>query len=136
MTSGAPNTDRPVVVFDGLCNLCNRSVDFVVRHDRDAVFAMATNQGEAASSLLGSDAADLDTIALVEDGRVHRRSTAILRIARRLPWPWKLLYVGIIIPRPLRDAAYRLITVRRYRWFGKRETCRLPTPEEAARFLD
>lgn len=96
---------------------------------------MAANQGETARRLLGDAAADVDTIALVEPGRVSHRSTAVLRIARRLPWPWRAGAALLVIPRPLRDALYRLLARYRYRWFGKRSTCRLPTPEEAARFL-
>lgn len=127
--------ERPVIVFDGVCNLCNTSIDFVMRRDRGRVFLMAANQGETARRLLGDAAADVDTIALVEPGRVSHRSTAVLRIARRLPWPWRAGAALLAIPRPLRDALYRLLARYRYRWFGKRSTCRLPTPEEAARFL-
>ncbi len=127
--------ERPVIVFDGVCNLCNTSIDFVMRRDRGRVFLMAANQGETARRLLGDAAADVDTIALVEPGRVSHRSTAVLRIARRLPWPWRAGAALLVIPRPLRDALYRLLARYRYRWFGKRSTCRLPTPEEAARFL-
>ena len=129
-----PDT-RPVVVFDGVCNLCNRAVDFIVRRDRDGVFALTPNQGTTATELLGARAADLDTIALVEGDRVTERSTAVLRIARRLPWPWRASYAFVVLPRPLRDALYRVLADNRYRWFGKKDSCRLPTPEEAARFL-
>ena len=127
--------DRPVVVFDGVCNLCNSSVDFIVRHDEDAVFALAANQSDAAQELLGERAADTDTIALVENGEVHYRSAAVLRIARRLPWPWRMAYGFIVVPRPIRDAAYRFLAKNRYRWFGKKDSCRLPTEAEASRFL-
>lgn len=132
----ATTDSRPVVIFDGVCNLCNRSIDFIVRRDREGLFAIAPNEGEAARALLGDDAADASTIVLVEDGQRYERSTAVLRIARRLPMPWKLAYAGIVIPRPVRDLAYQLLAKNRYRWFGRRDSCRLPTPEEAARFLD
>ena len=129
------NEERPIIVFDGVCNLCNTSIDFVMRRDRGQVFLMAANQGETARRLLGDAAADVDTIALVEPGRVSHRSTAVLRIARRLPWPWRAGAVLLVVPRPLRDALYRILARYRYRWFGKRSSCRLPTPDEAARFL-
>lgn len=134
---GEPSAhDGPIVVFDGICNLCNRSVDFIVRHDTDSTFRFAANQSAAAARLLGSGADDLETIALVEPDRVTYRSTAALRIARQLSWPWKGTYAAIIVPRPVRDAAYRLLSKNRYRWFGTRDTCRLPTADEEARFLD
>jgi predicted DCC family thiol-disulfide oxidoreductase YuxK len=133
--AGDPWPDRPVVVFDGVCNLCNRAVDFVVRHDRDGVFLLAANQSDAAARLLGDQASDLDTIVLVDGDAVHTRSDAVLRIAGRLPWPWRAAVAGVVVPRPLRDALYRLVARRRYRWFGRRDTCRLPSPEEAERFL-
>ena len=126
---------RPVVVFDGVCNLCNRAVDFIVRRDRDAVFALTPNQGETAVALLGSDADDLDTIVLVDSEGEHRESDAVVRIARRLPWPWRAASIFRLVPRPARDFAYRFVARRRYSWFGHKDSCRLPTPEEAARFL-
>ncbi len=124
-----------VIVFDGVCNLCNRSVDFVMRRDRSEIFLFTPNQGDTAAQLIGDAAANLDTIALVEPDRISDRSTAVLRIARHLPWPWRAGAALIVIPRPLRDAAYKVLARYRYRWFGERSTCRLPSPEEAARFL-
>ncbi len=130
--------EQPVIVFDGVCNLCNGAVDFIIRFDRNAVFQFASNQSEAGEAIVaqaGVSTFEADTIVLCEDGESYVRSTAVLRIARRLGWPWKAAYVFIIVPGPVRDVLYRLIAKNRYRLFGRRETCRLPTPEERTRFL-
>lgn len=129
---------HPVVIFDGVCNLCNASVDFIIRHDEAGVFKVSANQHETGRKILaeqGVDPHQVDTVFLYENGTLYRRSTAALRIARRLGFPWNLLYGFIIIPSPIRDAVYKVIAQNRYRWFGKKETCRLPTPEERERFL-
>lgn len=132
--------DHPVILFDGVCNLCNASVDFVVRRDRRVRFRLAPLQSQVARELVGARRATdtmPDSVVLVErDGRVFTRSTAALRIVRRLRFPWPLLYVFVLVPRPLRDIVYDWIARNRYRWFGVRDTCRLPTPEERSRFLD
>ena len=130
--------ERPVVVFDGVCNLCNRAVQFILDHDRRGALLLTANQSEAGQRLLAgrtSGASPEDTIFLVDNGRIHERSTAALRIARALGFPWSLLYAFVIVPRPLRDLAYKWIARNRYRWFGKRESCRLPRAGEAERFL-
>lgn len=129
---------HPVVLFDGVCNLCNGSVQFILKRDPQARFRFASLQSEAGRSLLvehGLDPDALSSVVVIEDGRVWQESSAALRIARHLPGAWKLLRVFIVIPRPLRDAVYRLIARNRYRWFGKSETCWLPTPELKGRFL-
>jgi len=128
----------PIVLFDGVCNLCNRSVQTILRHDRQARFRFASLQspvGERLRVELGIDREKVDSVILVEGGRWYKESDAALRIARGLGGPWKALEIFRLIPRPLRDAAYRLIARNRYRWFGKRETCWLPTPELRGRFL-
>jgi predicted DCC family thiol-disulfide oxidoreductase YuxK len=130
---------RPVIIFDGVCNLCNASVDFVIRRDRRGQFLFASNQSEAGRALLsrfGVAPGDVQSVYLVEGDRIASRSTAALRTARRLGLPWSLAAAFLAIPRPLRDVVYDFIARNRYRWFGKKETCRLPTPEERARFLD
>lgn len=134
----------PVVLFDGVCNLCNRSVQFIIRNDPAGKLRFAPLQTPAAESLLKAarEAGPLpDSIVLVEPGRdggpprVSTRSTAVLRIARRMRAPWPLAAAFLIIPRPIRDWAYSQIARRRYRWFGKRDSCMMPTPELRARFL-
>lgn len=129
---------RPVILFDGVCNLCNRSVRFVIDRDPEARFLFAHLQSGFAAGLLASldGPADLTTVILVEEGRLYTRSTAALRIARGLSGPWRLAYVLIAVPRPIRDAVYGWIARNRYRWFGRTEACRIPTPDEAARFID
>ena len=128
---------KPVILFDGVCNLCNSSVNFVIDRDPDGIFQFAALQSESASTLMERHGIGhgLDTIVLLEDDRVYDRSTAALRIARRLNGGWPVLYVAIVIPKFLRDSVYRFIARNRYRWFGRSENCRVPTPALKARFL-
>ena len=129
--------DKPVILFDGVCNLCNASVNFVIDRDPDGLFQFAALQSDFAAGLIEKYGVGqgLDTIVLVESGKVYDRSTAALRIARHLSGPWPVLYVGIIIPKFIRDIVYRFIARNRYRWFGQTEQCRVPTAELQARFL-
>lgn len=128
-----------VLLFDGVCNLCNGSVNFIIDRDPAGYFKFAPLQSASGRKLLeehGLPTDSMDTLVLVEGGRSYVRSTAALRIARRLTFPWPLLVVGFLVPRVLRDLAYKLIATNRYRWFGKSETCRLPTPALRSRFLE
>ena len=128
-----------VVLFDGVCNLCNGAVNFVIDRDPDGYFRFAPLQSDVGEEILAdAGAADvsLDTIVLVEDGEVYDRSTAALRIARHLSGAWPLLYAFIVVPRPLRDAVYDWIAANRYRWFGTRDQCRVPTPGLKEHFLE
>jgi|ERR1051326_2349917 predicted DCC family thiol-disulfide oxidoreductase YuxK len=128
-----------VVLFDGICNFCDWSVDFVIDRDPAGYFRFAALQSNAARPLLarcGLPAEHLGNIVLFEDGVCYGRSTAALRIVRRLSAPWPLLYALIIVPRPLRDALYDWFGRNRYRWFGKRDVCRAPSPETRERFLE
>ena len=130
---------HPVLLFDGVCNLCNGSVQFILRRDPEARFRFASLQSAVGQRYLdelriGRQA--LDSMILIEGGRWFRESDAALRIARLLPGPWKMLGLFRLLPRPLRDRLYRFIARNRYRWFGKRESCWLPTPELRGRFLD
>lgn len=127
----------PIVFFDGDCGLCNRSVDWIIRHDRKAIFRFAPLQGDTALEQLGVDAgADLKTIVLLDENGQHRRSVAVVAILRRLGGFWRFCGALLwIVPRPIRDWGYNVIARNRYRWFGKHETCRMPTPEERTRFL-
>jgi predicted DCC family thiol-disulfide oxidoreductase YuxK len=135
MAGGVEHPNHPIVVFDGICNLCNRWVDFLIRHDRNGRFRVTPNQGETALTLLGPDAAATDTIVLFDERGRHDRSTAVLRIAGGLPWPWKAAAAGLIVPPPVRNGLYKLVARNRFRWWGRRESCRLPTPDEQERFL-
>jgi len=128
-----------VILFDGVCNLCNGVVQFVIARDPTGRFRFAALQSDAARRLLGRRDPPRewpDSIVLVEDGGVFTRSTAALRVARGLRFPWPLAYVFVGVPRPLRDRVYDIVARNRYRWFGRRDACMLPTPELRARFVD
>lgn len=138
----------PIVLFDGVCNLCDAAVRFIVDRDPHGRFRFAALQSTAAERLLSSfdvaadgrprrsDAgAEPRTIYLLEGGRLYQRSTAALRIARHLRAPWPLAGLCLAVPAPFRDAVYDFVAKRRYAWFGRRDACRVPTPEEARRFL-
>ncbi len=129
-----------IVLFDGVCNLCSASVRFIAVRDRDAFFKFASIQSEAAKELMlehgvAITEGDPASIVLIEDGRALERSTAALHIARHLNGIWKLGWVLLVVPRFLRDAVYDFIAKRRYRWFGKKDVCMVPTSELRARFL-
>jgi len=130
--------DRPVLFFDGVCNLCSRAVQFMLRHDRRRRFLFAPLQ-PAAGSLLPAgmaDAADTPvSVVLAYRGRYYRESDAVLHALRLLGGGWRLLFAGIIIPRFVRDRIYRRIARNRYRWFGKRDACMVPDAAQRARFL-
>ncbi len=127
-----------VIVFDGVCNFCNASVNFVMARDPDRKFRFGTLQSEAAQQILKElevSTEDFETFLLLEDDRVFTKSTAALRIARQLGSLWPLLYALMVIPRPIRDIAYDFMARHRYQWMGKTETCRVPTPAERERFV-
>lgn len=130
--------EPPIVLFDGVCNLCSGSVQFLLKRDLEGRLRFASLQSDAGRSLMAKHGLDVDALSsvlLIEDGQVWQESSAALRIARHLPGAWKLLRVFTAVPRPLRDTVYRWIARNRYRWFGKAGTCWLPTPELKARFL-
>jgi predicted DCC family thiol-disulfide oxidoreductase YuxK len=127
-----------VILFDGVCNLCNGFVQFVIARDPAGRFRFAPLQSDAARRLLGGRDAPQewpDSIVLVEDGGVFTRSTAALRVARGLRFPWPLAYAFVGVPRPLRDWVYDIVARNRHRWFGRRDVCMLQTPELRARFI-
>jgi len=132
------NQAASIVLFDGYCNLCHRSVLFIIKRDRTGRFKFVSLQSEPGRQLLsgaGGDPASLETMILLEDGLLYDRSTAALRICRKLDGPWPLLFIFIIIPRPVRDMVYRWIARNRYRWFGRKEECLVPSEELKSRFL-
>jgi predicted DCC family thiol-disulfide oxidoreductase YuxK len=127
---------RAVLLFDGVCTLCNGFVQFVIQRDPAGRFQFATLQSDAARRLLQAAPQPLpDTLVLVENGRMFLRSTAALRVARGLKFPWPLAFALVVVPRPLRDWLYDIVARNRYRWFGRRDVCMVPTPELRARFL-
>jgi len=131
------NTDNPVILFDGVCNFCNGAVNFVLKRDRKKVFRFAALQSEAARQLLakhGWPVNDLQSFLLIENGKLYHRSTAALRVCRYLNGLWPICRVFLIVPRFIRDGLYNWIARNRYPWFGRKETCRIPTVEERERF--
>ena len=131
--------DGPVILFDGVCNLCNGSVQFVIRHDRKKLFRFASLQSESGQQLLQQHQlpqTDFNSFVLIENGKVFTRSTAALKVAQKLSGPVKLLYGFIIVPKFIRDAVYNFISKNRYKWFGKKDSCMIPTPELRNRFLN
>lgn len=131
--------ERSIVLFDGVCHLCQAAVRFIIDRDPSGRFAFASLQSGAAARLLGRALPEGEapsSIILVENGSCYAESAAALRIARRLRFPWPLLYGFIVIPPPLRNAIYRFIAARRYRWFGKDTACMVPTPEIRSRFIE
>jgi predicted DCC family thiol-disulfide oxidoreductase YuxK len=136
-----PAGEPPVVLFDGVCNFCNASVNWLIDRDRGARLRFAALQSPAGQRLLAGfgqvrPERDPDSVVLVEGAALYDRSTALLRAVRHLPGPWSWLAALRIVPRPLRDAIYRWFAARRYRWFGKSDACRVPTPELRTRFLE
>ena len=127
-----------IVLFDGVCNFCNRSVNFVIKRDTRGYFRFAplqTAKGGEIARKHGIDPERLETFVLVENGRAYRKSGAALRIARRLGGLYALAYGLIAVPPFMRDFFYDWFARRRYRWFGKREQCMVPSPEVRERFL-
>ncbi|MBI1267268.1 MAG: DUF393 domain-containing protein [Cryomorphaceae bacterium] len=125
-----------IIFFDGVCNLCNNTVDFIIRRMGNRSFLFAPLQGESAKKLnIVSSEVEPGSIVYVADGRQFKQSTAVLKILVRLGGAWRLMAVFFIIPPFLRNLIYRFVAKNRYRWFGKKESCRMPTPDERAFFL-
>jgi predicted DCC family thiol-disulfide oxidoreductase YuxK len=126
-----------IVLFDGVCNFCNGAVNFIIRNDRRGRFRFAPLQSEKGGRLRGeySIPPETDSLVLVDDGRAYTHSTAALRIAKGLGGVWQLAYAFILVPRPVRDWFYRTFAKNRYKWFGKKDLCMIPTPEVRERFL-
>ncbi len=130
--------DISIILFDGVCNLCNSSVNFIIDHDKKNVFRFASLQSDAGQTLLKKfnlNTNDFNSIILVENDKFYERSSAVLKIVKKFPGLWKLLYLFIIIPPSVRNFVYDIIADNRYKWFGKRESCRVPTPELKEKFL-
>ena len=130
--------EHPILLFDGVCNLCNGSIQFVIERDAEAKFRFAPLQSAVAQELLrdcGYQGETLDSVILVEDGECYAGSEAVIRTARHLGLPYSLLGPAGLVPARLRDLAYEFVAERRYRWFGRREQCMMPTPDLERRFL-
>ena len=127
-----------ILLFDGHCSLCNGAVDFVLKRDLKKKLLLASIQGPAGQGVLKKyhlPPSYLDTLVLVEQGKVYLGSTAAIRVARLLGGGWPLFYGLIIIPKGIRDRIYQWISEHRYRWFGRRDSCRMPTASESTHFL-
>ncbi len=134
-----PN-NKKIILFDGICNLCNGAVTFIIKHDKKDIFRFASLQSEFGKKLVqdrGMNPEELDSIILIEPGvAYYRKSTAALEIARDLSGGYSLLKNFLFIPESLRDGIYNFIAKNRYKWYGKKESCMIPTPELKAKFLD
>lgn len=130
---------HPVILFDGVCNLCNSVVQFVIKHDRKKQFRFASLQSEFGKNVMerfGLPADELNSFILLENKNIYTRSTAALRVAKELNNGLSLLYGFIIVPPFIRNAVYSWVAHNRYKWFGKKEACWIPTPELKDLFLD
>lgn len=135
----SPTPKKPLIIFDGLCNLCNWMVNFVLKRDQKNIFLFTPYQSKTGKQMMEAyrlDMSDVSTVYLIENKRVHDKSTAILRIFNKLPFPWKLSYLLIIIvPKRVRDYIYDLIARNRYKWFGIRKECSIPNEKDKNNFL-
>ncbi len=130
---------HPVVLFDGVCNLCNGAVDFLITRDRRRRLRFGSLQSPIGAELAGRCAGGMDPLSsmvLIENGRCHFRSAAVILSVAELGGAWRLVRILLAVPPVLRDAVYRLVARHRYRWFGVRAACRVPTHEERAQFLE
>ncbi len=133
------DTSHPILFFDGVCNLCNGAVQFILKNDRRGELRFASLQSQLAEELLppfGIDPKDLNSVVLYENGTVYTRSSSVLRTLKLMGGPLSYLTIFGIIPRRIRDFFYNYISHHRYNWFGKRESCMLPRPEWNARFIE
>lgn len=126
-----------IILFDGECNFCHDSVRFIIDRDTKRIFKFSSLQSETGQQLLAKHQVqqDLSSVVLLKDGRMYTKSSAALRIARELKGWWKLFFVFIIVPAPIRNVFYDVVSKNRYKWFGKQESCNVPSPEMRNRFL-
>ncbi len=131
-------SQQSIILFDGICNLCNAAVQFVIKRDTSNQFLFASFQsGEGEKILAENNFHDnnMNSFILVENNKIYERSTAVLKVTKKLKGLWPMLYGFIIVPKFLRDGVYSFIAKNRYQWFGKKDECMIPTPELRAKFL-
>jgi len=131
--------DKSIILFDGVCNLCNSSVNFIIKHDKKKHFLFASLQSDAAKEILlqfPTKKLTLDSILLIEGKDIYEKSSAALKISKHLSNGFHLLNYFIIIPLFIRDLVYNLISKNRYKWFGRKDKCMIPTEEVKSRFLE
>lgn len=132
------SSDHKIILFDGVCNLCNGSVNFFITHDKKDIFRFAALQSDIGIELqkrLNIDHENIESFILIDGNKYYKKSTAALRVAGMLGFPYNLLYPFLFVPPIIRNIIYDIIAKYRYKWFGKKETCRVPTAEERAKFL-
>ena len=137
MSTSKENTK--VILFDGICNLCNNAIKFIIKNDKKNIFQFATLQGEYGIKIQNKyelDSKEIDSIILVDGDKVFTRSSAALRIAKDLRAPYFIFYIFIVIPAFIRNFIYDLIAKNRYKWFGKTESCMVPSNELKSKFFD
>ena len=130
--------NHPVILFDGVCNFCNSLVNFIIRQDKKKIFRFAALQSVTGKKLLDQykiNWEETDSLVLIDNGRAYQKSTAALRLYNQLPWYWKWTQVFRIVPTFIRDGVYKFIARNRYKWFGKKEECMVPTTGVRERFL-
>ena len=130
--------NHKIILFDGVCNLCNRSVNFIISKDSKDIFRFATLQSDIGMSLMsqhGINTTKTDSVILIDTNEYHERSSAILQIVKDLSGGYALLYFFIIVPKCIRDWGYDYIAKNRYKWYGKKDSCMVPTPELVSKFL-
>ena len=132
------NTNSPVVLFDGVCNFCNRMVNFAIRNDKKAKLKFAPLQSETGQRLIREYKSPLtaDTVIFINKGEAYTYANAAIRICRYLDWPARLLYAFIIVPSFISQPLYKWFAKHRYKWFGEKDTCMVPSPEIKERFLN
>jgi len=131
-------SQHSIILFDGVCNLCNTAVQFVIRRDQAGHFLFASLQSEEGKKILAENnlpPGEMQSFILLEDGKAYDRSTAALKVLRKLKGFWPLLYSFMVVPKFIRDGVYQVIAKNRYQWFGKKNECMIPTAELRARFL-
>ena len=139
MEIGFVNLQQPIILFDGVCNFCNGAVQAILKIDKDKKFLFAALQSAAGQRLLAEyhlSKTDLNTFIFIDKGNAFQKSAAALKVINYLPGGWRLLKIFGIIPPFIRDAVYDLIARNRYKWFGKKEACMIPSKELMSRFLD
>jgi predicted DCC family thiol-disulfide oxidoreductase YuxK len=132
------NKNNPVILFDGVCNFCNRMVNFAIRYDKKGKLKFAPLQSNTGQQLIRQYLIppDADTVIFLEKEKAYTYAKAAIRICKYLDWPAKILYAFIIIPSVISQPIYKWVASNRYKWFGKQESCMIPTPELRSRFLD
>ena len=129
---------HPVVLFDGVCNFCNSTINFLIRQDKKGILHFATLQSPSGQQLLkqyGLPLENFESFVVLEKGKAYTGSTASLKVCRQLPWYWQWTRIFWVVPRPFRDAVYNFIARHRYQWFGKKDQCMLPDEKIKERFI-